>query len=222
MQKIIEDVLNANRMSYVLYSKGLNAPVQQKKFKGLCAKKPKQVFIIKRDPKNKLFFESIMEEEGLAGMEDLKYAVFRGETAYLASDTLEEMELREEIYDEIVNYGEYFLCEGCHEVIRSQKMKCESCTEPSYLCTFCFAKLIMSVEGDGGKCPKCTSGFLNLETKMFLDEMVELYKSNPRDLFTLLQKKKKQLPPALKNLTKIIQSAQQQAKNKGETLNFAG
>lgn len=219
MQKIIEDVLNANRLNYIIYSKGLNAPAQIKKFGALRKKKPKQVFIVARKPKSKLFFEKCLEEDGLEGMDDITFAIFRGENYYLASEELEETELREEIYDGIVNCGEVYVCEGCKEIIRSQKMKCQSCEEDSYLCTFCFANVIMS-SSSNAKCPKCNQQFLQPEAKAFMDELVDMYKSNPRDLFTLLRKKKKQLPPSLKNIGKVIQSALGEAKVRGEKLDF--
>ncbi len=219
MQKIIEDVLNANRMNYLLYSKGLNTTAQIKKFEALRLKKSKQVFIVARKPKSKAFFGRCLEENGLEGMEDITYAILRGENIYLASEDLEESELREEIYDDIINCGELYICEGCKTIIRSQKMKCQSCEDDSYLCTFCFAKIIMS-SSSTANCPKCHKQFLKPEAMDFLEELVNIYRSNPRDLFTLLQKKKKQLPPSLKNIGKVIQSALGEAKARDEKLDF--
>lgn len=219
MQRVIEEVLNENKITYILYDKGLSTKSQQKKFRGLCEKKSKQVFVVERKPKNELFLENIQEEQGLGDMESIKLAVFRNDTVYLVPEDVEEEELREDIYDNVVNCGEIYTCDSCSDIIRTQKMRCESCKE-SYLCTFCFAKSIIVSENSTKKCSQCENPFLSLQTKMFLDEMVELYKSNPRDLFTLIQKKKKELPPGLKNLTKIIQSAQEQAKARGEKLNI--
>ncbi len=219
MQKIIEDVLNANKITYLFYTKPLSTTAQTQKFEKLRKKKHKHVFIVERVPKIEAFFKTCMEEQGLEGISGFRYAIFRGETVYLASENILEQELREEIYDGVVNSSELFICEECKEIIRSQKMKCASCEEPSYLCTLCFAKIIMSSSG-AALCPKCTRAFLDFEAKLFLDEMLDLYKSDPRNLFTLLQKKKKHLPPSLKNLTKILHSAMGEAKSKGEKLDF--
>jgi hypothetical protein len=125
-----------------------------------------------------------------------------------------EDELREEVYDEIINAGEIYNCAGCKLIIRGHKMKCDACKE-EYLCTFCFAKLIMA-ENSG--CPECSGAFLPSSAKAYLDELVQIYKSNPRDLFTILQKKKKQLPPSLKNIENVIKSAMGEAKLRGEKL----
>ncbi len=219
MQKIIEDVLNVNKITYLFYTKPLTTTAQTKKFIELRKKKHKHVFIVERVPKIEVFFRACMEEHGLEGMEGLKYAIFRGETVYLASENISEQDLREEMYDDIVNSSELFACEECKDIIRSQKMKCASCEEPSYLCTLCFSKIIMACSGSA-LCPKCNRAFLDFQAKLFLDEMLDLYKSDPRNLFTLLQKKKKHLPPSLKNLTNILHSAMGEAKSKGEKFDF--
>ena len=95
-------------------------------------------------------------------------------------------------------------------------MTCQACKD-AYLCTFCFAKNIMN---NHGGCPKCNGAFLAPEAKVYLEELIRVYKSNPRDLFTLLQKKKKQLPPSLRNIGKVIQSALGEAKTRGEKLDL--
>lgn len=218
MQRVIEDVLNTNKIMYTLYSKSLSTKSQQKKLENILSKKPRHVFIVERKQNSTNFVKKLIEREYGEDDEDYNYVILRNDVVYAVDKNISEQELREEVYDDIVNCGELYICESCKEIIRSQKMKCESCEDPSYMCTFCFAKTILS--NGNTKCPKCSGAFINLETKMFLDEMIELYKSNPRDLFTLLQKKKKQLPPGLKNLTKIIHSAQEEARSRGEKLDF--
>jgi len=219
MQKVVESVLQINKVSYVIWDKGLNTPSQIKKFKAFRNKKSKHAFIVFNKPKFSKLIQDILLQDGLEGM-DIDMIVFRGESYYVLHLDVEEDEVREEIYDTIVNCGDLYNCENCKDIIRTQKMKCDSCGE-AYLCTFCFVKLIMCVDKPTN-CPKCQSFFVNLQTRGFLEEMMELYKDNPRDLFTLLQKKKKELPPGLKNLGQIVQSAMGEAKTRGEKLNIAG
>jgi len=127
-----------------------------------------------------------------------------------------EEELREEIYDEIVNSGELYSCELCKEIIRSQKMTCQSCSK-AYLCTYCFAKSVMV---SNSNCPKCNGYFLDPGAKSYLEQMVNEYKSDPQALFTLLQRKKKQLPPSLRNIGEVVKSAFGEAKARGEKIDL--
>jgi len=219
MQKIVESILQTNKVSYVIWDKGLNTPGQINKFSLLRKKKPKMAFIVLYKPKFKKIFQDTLEQDGLEGL-NAPLIVFRGESYYVLNPEIEEDEIREEIYDEIINCGELYNCENCKDIIRSQKMKCNSCGE-AYLCTFCFVKLIMC-NNEPSNCLRCQSFFIDLQTRGFLEEMMELYKDNPRDLFTLLQKKKKELPPGLKNLGQIVQSAMSEAKTRGEKLNITG
>jgi hypothetical protein len=68
------------------------------------------------------------------------------------------------------------------------------------------------------QCESCEKSFVEAETKTFMDEMIGLYQKNPRDLFTTIQKRKKELPPGLKNLGQIVQSALKEAKKRGDPL----
>lgn len=219
MQKIVENILQTNKVPYVIWDKGLNTPGQIKKFKTFRTKKHKMAFIVPYKTKSKKIFEDILTQDGLEGM-SVPLIVFRGETYYILNPEIEEADLKEELYDEIVNCGELYSCARCKEIIRTQKMKCDGCGE-AYLCTFCFVKLVMCTDKPG-TCPECHDHFVNLETRAFLEEMVRIYKNNPRDLFTTLQKKKKELPPGLKNLSQIVQSAMGQAKFRGEKLGIDG
>ena len=219
MQKVIEDVLFANRLSYILYGKGLNTPAQIKKFKGLCLKKPKQTFVIQRQSKSEPFFKNCFESDDDITVPDhaeeaVTFAIVKGKLTYLVVNDLSEEELREELFDEIINAGELYSCELCKEIIRSQRMKCQACSE-AYLCTYCFTKSIMV---DNSACAKCNGAFLDHGAKSYLEEMVNQYKSDPQALFNLLQKKKKQLPPSLKNIGEVIKSAFGEAKSRGEKI----
>jgi len=221
MQKVVEDVLSTNRLTYILYSKGLNNRNQIKKFTDLCTKKPKHVFVIVRQAKCEHFFEQCFEDENISIIPDdpsevVVIAVVKGSTIYLVDKNLTEEELREEIYDEIVNSGELYSCELCKEIIRSQKMTCQSCSK-AYLCTYCFAKSVMV---SNSNCPKCNGYFLDPGAKSYLEQMVNEYKSDPQALFTLLQRKKKQLPPSLRNISEVVKSAFGEAKARGEKIDL--
>jgi len=220
MQKIIEDVLTGNRLSYILYNKGLNTPAQIKKFKLLSNKKSKQTFVIQRKDKSEFFFTQCFDNEDIIvpdnPIESVVYAVVRGSLTYLVDKNLNEEELREEIFDHIVNAGEYYQCDLCKDIIRSQRMKCQLCSE-AYLCTYCFAKSIMV---NNSACPKCKGAFLDPGAKDYLETMINQYKSDPQALFTLLQKKKKHLPPSLKNIGEVIKSAYREAKIRGEKIDL--
>lgn len=220
MQKVIEDVLFTNRLSYILYSKGLNNLIQIKKFTTLAHKKSKQTFVIKRQPKSELFFQRCFEDENIAVPDNpeemVGYAIVRGLVTYLLDSNLPEDEIREEIFDEIVNAGELYSCVLCKEIIRSQRMKCQTCSE-AYLCTYCFAKSVMV---GNSNCPTCDGHFLDPDAKSYLEKMVNEYRSDPQGLFTLLQKKKKQLPPSLRNIGEVIKSAYGEAKARGEKIDL--
>ena len=220
MQKIIEDVLTGNRLPYILYNKGLNTPAQIKKFKALSSKKSKQTFVIQRQSKSEFFFKQCFEDENIIipdnPEEAVSFAIVKGSLTYLVDKSLNEEELREEMFDEIVNAGEYYQCDLCKDIIRSQRMKCQVCSE-AYLCTYCFAKSIMV---NNSACPKCNGAFLDPGAKQYLEKMVNQYRSDPQGLFTLLQKKKKLLPPSLKNIGEVIKSAYGEAKARGEKIDL--
>jgi hypothetical protein len=226
--RVIESVLKENDVSYSFYTKPLSSKAQQRKFITLCSKKPKHVFIVSKDKKSQDYFRSILSlnsscatasQVGLDFDEDefdaLCQVCFRGETRYFVYSELEEEFVRQELYDEIVLSGNPNICVFCQQQIKSQPIKCVSCKEAK-LCTFCFTKRVLAENNI--QCESCEKSFVEAETKTFMDEMIGLYQKNPRDLFTTIQKRKKELPPGLKNLGQIVQSALKEAKKRGDPL----
>jgi hypothetical protein len=211
---LTEKVLQDNHVSYGFYTKPLKTSAQQKKFLGMCQKKNKYVFIVIYSEKSKGYLCSLVSEDNNPE-ETLVCVCFRGPHHYFIYNDIEEEILKNELYDEIVTCGTPKICMVCQEQIRTQTITCVSCKEAK-LCSFCFTKRIL-VE-NRIQCDYCSEPFIQTDTKTFIDEMVETYKQNPRDLMTALQKKKKHLPPGLKNLSNIVRSAISESKQRGDPL----
>lgn len=219
---IVENVLQEHHLSYEFYSKPLSNKSQQVKFKKLCLKKPKYVFIVMNNKKTEPYFKNILEhtsqhldDEQSFEEDNLVCGCFRGEQRYFVYSDIEEDVIKEELYNEVVIGENPNICLSCQEHIRTQTIPCQTCKE-ARLCTFCFTKRVLAENKT--QCDFCNGDFVRNDTKAFMDDMIQLYQKNPRDLFTTIQKRKKELPPGLKNLGQIVQSALKEAKRRGDPL----
>jgi hypothetical protein len=204
MLQPITTALEEARVDYILYQKALSSPAQADKLDRLRKKKPQRCFVVVRKPKTEFYISRYVCEP------DVDVVVFRGEEICPLTSTDDPEDIKNEVIDTIVNHGEIYVCEECHDEIKTHRMRCKDCQV--CLCTFCFVKVILA---EKKSCPACSGSFLEVTALNYLDELVRLYKQNPRDMMTQMVKKKKMLPSGLKNIDKIFQSAMSEAKSRG-------
>jgi hypothetical protein len=204
MLQPITTALEEARVDYILYQKALSSTSQADKLDRLRKKKPQRCFIIVRKPKTEFYLNRCICDA------EADVVVFRGQISCPINSSDDPQDIKNEIIDTIINHGEIYVCEECHEEIKTHQIKCKDCQV--CLCTFCFVKVILA---EKKACPACSGSFLEGTALNYLDELVRLYKQNPRDMMTQMVKKKKMLPPGLKNIDKVFQSAMSEAKSRG-------